>query len=112
MARIFELRTYYAEPGRFEELSDRFRNGSVALFEKHGMQVLGFWVTTDNEGSEPDKLIYLLAFPDRSAADASWAGFRADPDWLSLREKTEANGSLVAKIESVFLEPTDYSNLQ
>ena len=112
MARVFELRTYYAEPGKFEALSDRFRNGSVELFIKHGMEVVGFWEVSDPDQAAPETLVYLLAFPSREAADVSWTAFRADPEWQSMRERTETDGPLAAKIESVFLNPTDYSNMK
>ncbi len=41
--RFFELRTYYAAPGKYEDLLARFRNHTLGLFEKHGMANLGYW---------------------------------------------------------------------
>jgi hypothetical protein len=48
-SRCFELRTYYATPGKLEELHARFRNHTLKLFKKHGMEVVGFWGPTDKE---------------------------------------------------------------
>lgn len=111
-ARCFELRTYTAAPGKLDALNARFRNHTVKLFEKHGMQVVGFWVPTDPEGGAGEKLIYVLAHKSRAAATASWAAFRADPDWVGVKAASEADGSLVTKVESVFLAATDYSPLK
>ena len=104
--RVFELRTYYAPPGKLDELHARFRNHTLKLFEKHGFTNIGYWVPIDN----PDnKLTYLLAFPSREAQEKSWKGFFADPAWQAVQKKTDANGKLVIKVESVLLSANDYS---
>ncbi len=109
--RVFELRTYHAAPGKMEALNARFRDHTNKLFRKHGMTIIGFWQPTD-----PDKakttLIYLLAFPSKEAAAKSWQAFRDDPDWKAAREASEKDGKLVEKVESVYLNPTDYSPLK
>ncbi len=109
--RVFELRTYYAHPGKMEALHARFRDHTNKLFVKHGMTLVGYWSPMDAKGAE-EKLIYILAFPSKSSADKSWAGFRNDPDWKAARAKSEENGPLVAKIESVYMNPTDYSPIK
>jgi hypothetical protein len=104
--RVFELRTYYAPEGRLDDLQARFRDHTLKLFEKHGLTSIGYWVPIDN----PDhKLIYLLAFPSREAREAAWKSFFADPVWQDVKKQTEANGRIVAKVESVLLGATDYS---
>ena len=106
--RVFEMRTYYAAPGKMEELHARFRNHTCKLFEKHGMTLVGFWSPTDAEEAKK-KMVYILAFPSKAAADKAWAAFREDPQWKSARAESEKNGRLVEKAESVYLNPTDYS---
>ncbi|MBI4662415.1 MAG: NIPSNAP family protein [Verrucomicrobia bacterium] len=104
--RYYEMRTYYAAPGKLNDLNARFRNHTCKLFEKHGMVNIGYWVPTEN----PDnKLIYILAYPSREAREKSWNGFMADPDWQAARKASEVNGQLVDKFESIFLAATDYS---
>jgi hypothetical protein len=109
--RVFELRTYYAEPGKMDALHARFRDHTCKLFEKHGMTLIGFWSPTDPKQAE-QKLIYILAYPSKAAADKSWKGFRADPDWIVARDASEKAGKIVAKVESVYLNPTDYSAIK
>src|SRR5581483_5538386 len=108
-SRIFELRTYYAMPGKLEELHTRFRDHTVKLFKKHGMEIVGFWGPTDKEAGSENKLVYILAFPSREAREQAWKTFGADPDWQAARKKSEENGRLVEKVESTILMATDYS---
>lgn len=104
--RVFELRTYTAAPGKLDDLHARFREHTMKIFEKHGIENIGYWVPQEN----PDnKLIYLLAHPSRDAAKKSWAAFGTDPDWKKAQKDSEANGRLVTKVETVFLDATDYS---
>jgi hypothetical protein len=110
--RVFELRTYTANPGRTEALHKRFREHTCKLFEKHGMELIGFWTPQDEKDGKGSKLVYLLAFPSREAAKKSWAAFGADPEWQRVREESHKDGVIVGKVESVYLDPTDYSALK
>jgi hypothetical protein len=104
--RVFEMRTYYAAPGKLEDLNARFRNHTVKLFEKHGITNLGYWLPVEN----PDlKLVYVLAYPSREARETSWKSFGADPDWQAAKAASEVNGKLVAKVDQLFLQATDFS---
>jgi NIPSNAP protein len=110
--RVFELRTYYASPGKLDALNARFRDHTLALFKKHGMEVVGFWEPLDKEAGAGEKLVYVLAHQSRAAAAASWKAFRDDPEWIKVKADSEKDGVLPAKIESVFLAGTDYSPLK
>lgn len=110
-SRVFELRTYYAAPGKMAALHARFRDHTCKLFEKHGMTIVGFWSPTDPAEAEK-KLIYILAFPSKKAADESWKAFREDGEWKRVREESEKGGKLVDRVESVYMNPTDYSRMK
>jgi uncharacterized protein YbaA (DUF1428 family) len=109
--RVFEMRTYYAPPGKMSALHARFRDHTCKLFEKHGMTVIGFWSPLDKKESE-EVMVYLLAYPSKEAADKAWKAFRDDPEWKAAKEASEKDGPLVQKVESKFLTPTDYSKLK
>jgi hypothetical protein len=111
-SRCFEIRTYYATPGKLEELHARFRNHTMKLFKKHGMEVVGFWGPTDKEKGSENTLVYVMAFPSREARDKAWKDFVADPEWQKVRKDSEANGRLLEKLESVILMATDYSPIK
>ncbi len=104
--RCFEMRTYYAAPGKLDDLLARFRDHTVRLFEKHGIQNIGYWVPVENSDN---KLVYVIAFPSREERDALWKAFGADPEWQSARKASEEKGKLLDKVESVFLSATDFS---
>ena len=111
-SRCFEIRTYTAAPGKLEELHARFRNHTVKLFKKHGMEIVGFWGPTDKEKGSENTLVYVLAFPSREALDKAWQDFRADPEWKKVQSESEKNGKLAEKVESVILMATDYSPIK
>ncbi len=110
--RVFEMRTYHAHPGRLDALNKRFREHTCRLFQKHGMKLIGFWTPEDENQGKADTLVYILAYPSREAAKASWKAFQDDPEWKKAREESEKDGKIVAKVESVYLNPTDYSAIK
>ena len=107
--RAFELRTYHASPGKLDDLNARFRNHTLTLFKKHGMTNFGYWTPTDKDKGAGETLIYILAHKSKEAGEVSFAAFRADPDWVAAKKKSEENGSLTTEVESVYMAPTDYS---
>jgi hypothetical protein len=111
-SRCFEMRTYYAAPGKLEALNARFRDHTCALFRKHGMEIIGFWIPMDKDQGAENKLVYVLAHKSREAAGKSFAEFGKDPEWKKARTESEINGKLVEKIESVFMSATDYSPIK
>lgn len=109
--RCFEMRTYTAAAGKMTAMHARFRDHTNALFTKHGMTIIGYWTPIDGE-TAANTLVYILAYPSREAATASWKAFQADPVWVKAKGESEANGKLVDKVVSVFLKPTDYSPIK
>jgi hypothetical protein len=41
-----------------------------------------------------------------------FAGFQADPEWISGRAETEKNGQIVASITNTILQPTGFSSVK
>jgi hypothetical protein len=105
---VYELRIYHAYEGKLDDLLRRFREHTCKLFEKHGMKNVAYWTPTD-EPLKGKTLVYILAHPSREAATANWRAFQADPEWQSVRDKSEANGKLVEKVDSTFMVMTDFS---
>ena len=106
-SRCFEMRTYTVRaegPGDINLLHARFRDVTTRLFVKHGMQLVGFWQPV----AQPDTLVYMLAYKDNAARDASWAAFNTDPEWVEARTKMNVGVGVV----SVFLNAADYSPIK
>lgn len=108
---VYELRKYYVNEGKAEDLHKRFREHTMALFEKHGMKNIGYWVPAEPKDGDP-ALVYIVAHASREQANANWKGFASDPEWQAVQKASEANGKIVAKVESQYLNPTDYSQLK
>lgn len=106
---VFELRIYTPNSDKLEALQSRFRNHTLRLFIKHEIEIIGFWLTDDPVGDR--RLIYLLKFPSRGAAKTSWHALREDTDWIDVKARTDADGVLVAAVESIYLSATDFSPL-
>jgi hypothetical protein len=111
-SRTFELRTYYAAPGKLEALLARFREHTMGLFARHGIEVVGFWVARDPADAGSGTLVYVCAYDSRAAADAAWKAFRTDPEWQAAKQESERDGVLAPTVESLYLEPTDFSPLR
>jgi hypothetical protein len=109
--RVFELRTYTAPDGKLGELHARSRTHTMRIFEKHGMTNVVYLSPQDAPLSQ-NTLVYLLAHKSREAAKASWSGFANDPEWKKVSTESQINGKIVAKVESVFFDPTDYSPMK
>lgn len=104
-SRCFELRVYTVREGSsIDLLHSRFRDHTTALFKKHGMTVVGYWQPV----AKPNTLVYLLAYKDSEARDASWAAFGADPEWV----KTRTEMAVSVQVESTFMSATDYSPMK
>jgi hypothetical protein len=110
--RVYELRTYTCNEGKLEALKARFRDHTIEIFKRHGMESLGYWTPQDPEKSKTT-LMYILIHPSLEAAKKNWAEFNTDPEWVKVRTASEANGKILAKPpESVFMDPTDFSKLK
>lgn len=94
---IYELREYTAVAGKLPELVARFRNHTLDLFARHGLDVVFISVTEvgDHSGAE---VAYALRFESYDELQRKWAAFQSDPDWQKAKADSEAAGPLVANI--------------
>jgi hypothetical protein len=110
--RVFEIRTYTAQPGKFDAMKARFKEHIVpAMFPKYGMTLIGFWTAADAPLSA-NTLVYVLAHPSREAAKKNWEAFRAGPERAKVWAETEKDGAINLKVESIFVNPIDFSPIK
>ena len=105
---VYELRVYHTAPGKLPDLLTRFREHTMKIFNQHGMKSIAYWVPID-EPEKSNTLIYILYHPSREAAAANWKSFQDDPNWKSVRDKSEANGKIVEKVDSTYMALADFS---
>ena len=106
---VYELRMYHVNPGKMDDLLDRFGNHTDAIFKRHNMRSVGYWVPEENS---QNLFVYILEHPSRSEAEKNWAAFQADPEWQKVKTQSEANGKLVDHIDRYFVDPTAFSALR
>ena len=115
-ARLYELRTYTSSPGNLERLVQRFRGGTVKLFEKHGMENSVYGTLDADQPAAKETLIYLLVHKSEAARNESVKTFGSDPEWRAHLAKSEqdAGGPLTAPggVKSELLKPTSYSPMR
>jgi hypothetical protein len=75
------------------------------------MTNIAYWVPQDSPAHE-NTLIYVIAHASRDAAKKSWDEFRNDPEWQKVQKDSEANGKIVNKVESVFMDAADFSPMK
>jgi NIPSNAP len=105
---VFELRVYHTFEGKLDGLLARFRDHTITIFKRHGMESVAYWTPTDDP-LRGKTLVYMLKHPSREAATANWAAFHDDPEWKQVSAASEVNGKLVERVESTFLKLTDFS---
>jgi hypothetical protein len=105
---VYELRIYHANEGKLDALLARFRDHTVAIFNRHGLKSVAYWTPTD-EPLKGRTLIYILKHPSREAAMANWKSFHDDPEWVKVSTESEKNGKLVEKVDSTYMTLTDFS---
>ena len=106
-AKVYELRIYHAVPGQLDKLVARFRDYTDKLFAKYGMKSVAYWTALD-EPAKSSTFFYILEHPSREAAAANWKAFQDDPEWKSVKAKSEENGKLVENVDSTYLTLTDF----
>lgn len=109
--RVYELRTYTTKEGKLPDLLARFRDHTTKLFEKHGIVNVGYWVPQD-EPRRNNTLIYIVSHVNRDEAKRNWDAFRIDPEWIKVKEESEKAGPIVDKVESVYMDSTDFSKMK
>ena len=107
---IHELRHYICVPGRLPALLKRFEAKTLALWKKHDIKPVGFWTVSIGDGN--NELYYLLAWDSLAEREKKWTAFQTDPDWISARAQTEADGQIVSNIVSQLLVPTAFSSVK
>ena len=108
---VYELRMYHVNEGKMEALISRFGDHTDAIFKRHNMKSIGYWVPEDAPHSQ-NLFIYILEHPSREEATKNWAAFQDDPEWKKVKADSETNGPLANHIDSYFMDPTSFSALR
>ena len=102
---VYELRLYHVYEGKMDALKARFGDHTDAIFRRHNMKSVGYWVPEDTPSSQ-NLFIYILEHPSRQEAEKNWAAFQAD-----VKAESKKQGPLADHIDRYFMDPTSYSAL-
>jgi NIPSNAP len=108
---VYELRMYHVNPGKLDAIKARFADHTDALFKRHNMKSVGYWVRDDAPSSQ-NLFVYILEHPSREEAKKNWDTFHDDPEWKKVKAESEKDGALVDHIDNYFMDPTSFSALQ
>jgi len=95
-ATVYELRIYHVIEGKLPALLARFRDHTIAIFARHNMKSVAFWTPTD-EPQNPTPSFTSSSIPAAKPPIANWKSFRVDPEWISVRDQSEAAGKTRGK---------------
>ena len=112
-SRVFELRVYKAVDGKRAELSDRFRDHTAAMFERAGMENMGYWNAATGEDTD-DTFVYMLGYPTLESRDEMWARLGEDPEFqrIIISAERSEDRALVDTIDARMLVPTEFSAIR
>lgn len=102
---LYELRIYHINPGKMQDIQTRFRDHTLQLFAKHGMNVTEFW---EDANEANNRLYYVMEHSDMETRNQHFNRFHEDPVWIELKRVTEQDGPLFEKIEIVYLKKVPF----
>ena len=97
---VVELRQYTLQAGQRDVMIDLFDQELVETQEAVGIRVLGQFRDLDN----PNRFVWLRAFPDMSARRRALEGFYGGPVWAAHGDA--ANATMVDSDDVLLLRPT------
>jgi hypothetical protein len=108
---FFELRVYTALPGKRDALAERFASRTAAIFARHGITNVGYWIPRQSDPklgiSAENTFIYIRGYPSKEERDKRLAARAQDPEFDAVVRKAEANPDtrLIAKVHNIDMTP-------
>lgn len=98
-AQILELRQYTLRPGTRPGFVERFEREFLDPHHAVGIEVVGTFFDLD----DPDRFVWIRAFPSLDQRAGSLAAFYDGPVWARLRDET--NADLIDSDDVLMLQP-------
>ena len=106
---FFELRVYTAKPGKRDALSARFATRTAAIYARHGITNVGYWIPQQSDAglgvSADNTFIYMRGYPSRAERDKRLKAAHDDPEFTEVVRKQEGNPEtkLIERVHNVDL---------
>ena len=108
---FYELRIYTAQPGRRDSLAARFANRTAAIYARHGITNVGYWIPRESDPelgiSAENTFIYIRGYPSKAERDQRLTAAHDDPEFAEVVTKQERNAEtrLIVKAHNIDMVP-------
>ena len=108
---FFELRVYTAQPGKRDALAARFANRTAAIYARHGITNVGYWIPQESDPElgiiAENTFIYMRGYPSREERDKRLKAAHDDPEFAEVVTKQEQNPTtrLIVKTHNIDMVP-------
>jgi len=108
---FFELRVYTAQPGKRDALAARFANRTAAIYARHGITNVGYWIPQQSDSelgiSAENTFIYMRGYPSRTERDKRLKAAHDDPEFAEVVTKQEQDPAtrLIVKAHNIDMVP-------
>jgi len=108
---FFELRVYTAQPGKRDALATRFADRTAAIFARHGITNVGYWIPVESDPelgiSAENTFIYIRGYPSKEERDKRLKAAHDDPEFKEVVTKQEGSPAtkLVVKAHNIDMVP-------
>lgn len=109
---FFELRVYTAQPGKRDALAARFANRTAAIYARHGITNVGYWIPQESDPelgiSAENTLIYMRGYPSKEERDKRLKAAHDDPEFQEVVTRQEQNpqARLIIKAHNIDMVPS------
>ena len=109
---FYELRIYKAQPGKRDALAARFASRTAALYARHGITNVGYWIPqeTDKElGIDAaDTFIYIRGYSSKEERDKRLKAAHDDPEFAEIvvKQERDPNTKLIVKAHNIDMVPS------
>src|ERR1700737_2276853 len=90
---FFELRVYTAQPGKRDALAARFADRTAAIFARHGITNVGYWIPIESDPelgiNAESTFIYIRGYPSKEERDKRLKAAHDDPEFADVVTKQE-----------------------
>src|SRR6266853_3371704 len=108
---FYELRVYTALPGKRDALAERFASRTAAIFARHGITNVGYWIPQQSDPelgiTAENTFIYIRGYPSKEERDKRLNAAHDDPEFGEVVTKQEANPAtkLIVKAHNIDMVP-------
>ena len=108
---FFELRVYTAQPGKRDALAARFANRTAAIYARHGITNVGYWIPRQSDPelgiSAENTFIYMRGYPSKAERDKRLQAAHDDPEFSEVVTEQERNPDtrLIVKAHNIDMIP-------